>query len=141
VKLSHQQSVALLFSELAQHTYSLVFNCIMSHPGFGRFWRQPESSDVVIVLLVGREDAVPVASEDGPMASAAESSDQVLQQFPGHTHLLMVSEYFEAQVRELHIISVTFPGEHMPFKNKHTLPPEAHDLCPAIWSQCVLYCT
>jgi hypothetical protein len=114
----------------------------MSHPGFGRSWKQPELSDVDIVLLAGREDVASVVPGNGPVASNSDQL-QVLQQFPGHTHLLIVSEYFEAQVgiERPAGIQMTCPRERMAFNctpGKHT--PEARCRCPALWSQCALHC-
>lgn len=64
----------------------------MAPYGFGHLWMQSEMSDVVIVLSVAYDED-PADAE----TPEAQSSDQILQQFPGHRAILSPSPYFAAQ--------------------------------------------
>lgn len=63
----------------------------MAHPGFGRLWEQPETSDVDIVIYVPNT-ATPDSSD------ASKTPPIMLQRFPGHSQILGISPVFMAQV-------------------------------------------
>lgn len=65
----------------------------MEHPGFAYLWQQQELSDVLIRLYA--KSAVHSAADGAP--DGHNSTHTLLQQFPGHSAILGLSEYFKAQ--------------------------------------------
>jgi hypothetical protein len=68
----------------------------MAHPGFAHLWQQQELSDVDIVVIAG----APCAEDSAPAGDSmlTEGQPLVLQQFPGHSSILSISQYCKAQV-------------------------------------------
>jgi hypothetical protein len=61
----------------------------MTHPGFAHLWQQQDLSDVDIVLIAGAVDSDPAG--DSMLTEGCQPL--VLQQFPGHSSILSISQY------------------------------------------------
>jgi hypothetical protein len=69
----------------------------MAYPGFGHLWQQADKSDVETVLSIVEE-----SSPAGDESTDAQSSNRtVLQRFPGHSQILSICPYFDAQASML----------------------------------------